>query len=127
MNRHVVCLPSSSPLSDATDVMHRHNVRHIPVLDDGQAVGIVSDRDLRAYLGEIYRSATSLNPRQNLTLGEVMQSSPISVDPSTDITDVIDAMLENKIGAVVVADTLGNLRGIVSYEDILRYVRDELS
>lgn len=107
--------------------MHRHNVRHIPVLDDGQAIGIVSDRDLRAYLGDLYRSATTVNPRQILTLREVMQSSPISVDPSTDITDVIDTMLENKIGAVVVADSLGNLRGIVSYEDILRYVRDELS
>lgn len=125
MNRHVVCLPSNSLLTDATDLMHRHNIRHIPVLDDGEAIGMVSDRDLRAYLGEVYRSATSLNPRQNLTLRDVMQSNPIAVDPSTDIADVIDTMLENKIGAVVVADSVGNLRGIVSYEDILRYVRDE--
>ena len=127
MNRHVVCLPSHSPVTDATDLMHRHNIRHIPVLDDGEAIGIVSDRDLRAYIGEIYRSATALQPRQTLTLRDVMQSNPIAVDPSADIAEVIDTMLDNKIGAVVVADSVGNLRGIVSYEDILKYVRDELA
>jgi predicted transcriptional regulator len=34
-------------------------------------------------------------------------------------------MLEQKIGALIVADTLNQLKGIVSYEDILRSVRDE--
>jgi len=38
---------------------------------------------------------------------------------------VIDLMLENKIGAVVVSDSRGRIQGIVSYEDLLKLLRDE--
>lgn len=127
MERKVFSLSPKSSLMDAASVMHEHNVRHLPVVDHNEVVGILSERDLRGYLEELYQS-TEETPRgvraKNLSIGEVMQSKPLSVDPSTDLSEVIDVMLENKVGAVVVADTLGQLRGIISYEDILKAARD---
>ena len=52
-------------------------------------------------------------------------AKPLTIDPGTAVSDAIDIMLEQKIGALIVADTLNQLKGIVSYEDILRSVRDE--
>jgi len=56
-----------------------------------------------------------------------MQTKPLSLKTSADIVDVIDLMIENKVGAIVVADELGQLRGIISYEDILKIAREKLA
>jgi CBS domain-containing protein len=55
-----------------------------------------------------------------------MQSKPVAVEPESDLGEVIECILDFKIGAVVVADTEGRLCGIISYEDILRAAREFL-
>jgi acetoin utilization protein AcuB len=107
--------------------MHEKNIRHLPVVAHNEVVGLLSDRDLRSYLQEVYRSSQETKEgirRKSLVISDVMYVKPITIDPGTDLSDAIDLMLENKIGALVVTDTLNQLRGIVSYEDILRNVRD---
>ena len=89
---------------------------------------MLSDRDLRSYLEEVYRSSVETPAglrRKNLTVRDVMHAKPLTIDPCTAVSDAIDIMLEQKIGALIVADTLNQLKGIISYEDILRIVRDE--
>jgi acetoin utilization protein AcuB len=128
MERKVFSLPPGAPLIEAAELMHDHNIRHIPVVDHNEIVGVLSDRDLRGYLEEVYRSSVETPTgfrRKNLTVREVMHSKPLTIDPGTTVSEAIDLMLENKIGALVVADTLNQLKGIVSYEDILRSVRDD--
>jgi CBS domain-containing protein len=53
-----------------------------------------------------------------------MQRKPVSVLPESDLGEVVDSMLEYKIGAVLVLDTAGHLMGVVSYEDVIRATRD---
>jgi acetoin utilization protein AcuB len=115
---------------DAASVMHEHNIRHLPVVEHNEVVGILSERDLRGFLEELYESSQETADgvrRKNMTINEVMQSKPLTVDASADIVDVIDLMLENKVGAIIVADELGQLRGIISYEDILKVAREKLA
>lgn len=129
MQRQVTCLDSHSSILDANDLMLSNSIRHIPVMERGEVVGIVSDRDVRSYLPE---TALSLEEsalerrRKALTLRNVMQTQPLTIDPSTELDEVIDTLLENKVGALLVVDTGGTLRGIVSYEDILRWAREKL-
>jgi len=130
MERKVLSLGAASSLMDAASVMHEHNIRHLPVVEHNEVIGILSERDLRGFLEEVYESSQETADgirRQNISIREVMQVKPLSVDPSADIVDVIDLMLENKVGAIVVADELGQLRGIISYEDILKIARDRLA
>ena len=127
MEKKVLSLASSSSLMDAASLMHDHNVRHLPIVEHNEIVGILSERDLRGFLEELYGSTEETSTgtiRKNIQLKDVMQRKPLTVDPSADVGEVIDLMLENKVGAVLVADTLSQLRGIISYEDILRHVRD---
>jgi acetoin utilization protein AcuB len=89
----------------------------------------VSDRDVRSYLPETALSlgeSTSERRRKETTLRNVMQTQPLTIDPSTELDEVIDALLENKVGALLVVDSEGTLRGIISYEDILRWAREKL-
>jgi CBS domain-containing protein len=130
METKVLSLGVSSSLMDAASVMHEHNIRHLPVVEHNEVVGILSERDLRGFLEELYESSQETADgvrRKNMTINEVMQSKPLTVDASADIVDVIDLMLENKVGAIIVADELGQLRGIISYEDILKVAREKLA
>jgi acetoin utilization protein AcuB len=129
MHRDVAVLDPNASLREASDIMHDRDVRHLPVLDAGHVIGIVSDRDLRCYLSELFTSLPETVPaaaRKTLTVRQIMQAKPVTVDPTSDIQEVVDCMLDFKIGAVVVTDTDGRLRGIISYEDVLRAARDLL-
>lgn len=130
MERKVFSLGTNSSLMDAASVMDEHNIRHLPIVEHNEVIGILSERDLRGFLEELYESSQETADgirRQNISIREVMQVKPLAVDPSADIVDVIDLMLENKVGAIVVADELGQLRGIISYEDILKIARERLA
>jgi acetoin utilization protein AcuB len=127
MRTDVAVLTPQASLRDVADLMRDREVRHVPIVEGGRIVGIVSDRDIRLYVADLFesRGETAIEAsRKNLTLRNVMQSKPVQVDPSTDVGEVVDLLLEYKIGAVVVSDTQGTLRGIVSYEDVLRAYRD---
>jgi acetoin utilization protein AcuB len=105
------------------------DVRHLPVLENGMLLGIVSDRDLRRSLDVIPGPARGgrLNALER-PISELMSSDVISVNAETDLVEVIDLMLDHKIGAipVVEADSL-KVVGIISYIDVLRAARPRLS
>jgi acetoin utilization protein AcuB len=129
MQREVTVVSPHASLRDASEIMHSYDIRHLPVVEAGQVVGIISDRDLRCYLSELFLSEPETTPaaaRKTLTVRQVMQAKPVTLEPESDIQDVIDCMLEFKIGAVLVTDTEGHLRGVISYEDVIRAARDLL-
>ena len=106
------------------------DVRHLPVVSEGALVGMVSDRDLRSFTPVAMLELTK--PRELHALlaqpvSKVMTTDVISVNPETEVAEVIDLMIENKIGAVPVVEAdSAKLVGIVSYIDALRAARDQL-
>ena len=59
---------------------------------------------------------------------EIMSADVMSVGPEADATEVIDLMVDTRVGAVPVVDQDGGARvGIISYIDVLRQLRDKLS
>lgn len=106
------------------------DVRHLPVVAEGQLVGMVSDRDLRRLLDPMFELAPARAASSEDLEGPIsvlMSSDVISVQPETEINEVIALMIEHKIGAVPVtqADS-STLLGIISYVDVLRAARDVL-
>jgi CBS domain-containing protein len=106
------------------------DVRHLPVVQEGALVGIVSDRDLRRFAPSALlelEQAGEIQRRLAEPVSTVMSSDLVTVDPETEIADVIDIMLEQKVGAVPVVEVDGDrLLGIVSYMDVLRAARESV-
>jgi CBS domain-containing protein len=101
------------------------DVRHLPVVDDGQLVGIVSDRDLRDAFRTLCYSASGDDDPLDQPIARIMSSDVICVDAEAELGDVIDLMIEHKVGAIpVVKVGSQELIGIVSYVDLLRAARD---
>jgi acetoin utilization protein AcuB len=127
MHTDVAVLTPQASLKDVSDLMRDRDIRHVPIVEGGRVVGIISDRDIRLYVADLFESQGETAPeasRKTLTIRNVMQTKPVQVDPSADVNEVVDLLLEYRIGAVLVSDTQGILRGIVSYEDVLRAYRD---
>lgn len=128
MTADPIVAQADATVGEVLRMLHDLDVRHLPIVDDGGLVGMVSDRDLRGI-------TASLDASDTHSLGEVlaspvaarMSSDVLTVDDTTEVSELIDLMLEQKVGAVPVVDLhSGELVGIVSYVDILRELRDQL-
>jgi len=70
-------------------------------------------------------SSDPITVHTDATLREVMQTDVISVNAEADVGEVIEVMLDHKVGAVPVVDPgAEHLVGIVSYEDVLRAAQE---
>ena len=127
MTTDVECVAEDAPLKVALERMLKCDVRHIPVVKGGEVIGILSDRDIRDYslpLGSEFYERQSCRAQLTEPVSTLMSADPVTVELGTEITEVINVMLESKIGAVPVVEPGGlTLRGIISYEDILRAAR----
>lgn len=104
------------------------DVRHLPVVDDGVLVGIVSDRDLRGlFAPERERDEITAETVLAQPISALMSTNLVSIDPEAELSEAVDLMIEHKVGAIPVLEARSSrLLGIVSYVDVLRAARDLL-
>jgi acetoin utilization protein AcuB len=116
-----------TPIREALQLLEDMEIRHLPVLDDGRLVGIVSDRDLREFRLPLFEEMDNPDFAEELAqtpVSAAMSSLVISVETGEDLGSAIDAMMEHGVGAVPVVERDGDtLVGIVSYVDVLRVLR----
>lgn len=106
-------------IEDALQVLEELDVRHVPVVDDdGNLVGMLSDRDLGP-LKDDYDEDNAVR-RARTRVAERMTSDVVSTNMDAEIEEIVELMLDHKIGAVPVVDGEGHVVGIVSYVDVLR-------
>lgn len=108
-------------------LLHYEKVRHLPVVEKGKVIGIVSDRDLYKALGpksnsnsvEVVEGTTQLQviPQK---VQHIMKRGVLTVNPDTYASEAASIMAENKVGALPVVDSNNKLLGIVTATDILR-------
>jgi len=119
-------LTSRATVAAALDMLKAHpDIRHLPIIDDEELVGIVSERGLRSIVG--YLSGLSKGKQKGeiylqFAIDCMMTRGVITVSPDDTILSVARLFGERKIGVLPVLDD-GKLVGIVSYIDLLnRYL-----
>ncbi len=121
-----VTLKPDDTLDLANDVISLGRIRHIPVVDDGRLVGLLSERDLVGAAASKIFGLKQKNKSvllKSVLIKDVMKKRIVTVKPETPIKETAKLMAEKKIGCVpVVSD--GTLVGLVTTTDILRYVEE---
>jgi acetoin utilization protein AcuB len=107
------CIQDTEPLHQAHRLMRARRVRHLPVLEGGRLVGVVSERDL--YLLETLRGVDLAKE----PVSEAMTDQPYAVSPEAKVCDVVQEMLRKKYGSAIVVER-GNVAGIFTRSDALR-------
>jgi len=78
--------------------MLEHHVRHLPVLDGGRIVGLISERDLL-----LVESLPGVNPTE-VRVEEAMVQNVFTVEPDAPVGEVVEAMIDRKLGSAVVSE-----------------------
>src|SRR5215468_5197300 len=120
----VTILPSLS-VHEAHTLMQQRKVRHLPVLQDGCLVGMVSDRDIRLVLPSPATSLAVWEIRHlldKLTVGEMMTCFVMTTAPDCLMTEAVGRMLGHRVGALPVVEDR-QVVGILTRTDVLRAFR----
>ena len=117
MTRDVITLGPEASAAEAWAICREHNIRHLPIVQEGQLVGLVSDRDLRDVRGG-GEDRESDTPRW-VRLGDMMTRDVVTIHPLDTIEHAAREIYDRKIGCLpVVADD--ELVGIITSADMMR-------
>jgi CBS domain-containing protein len=116
MRERVVTIGPTELATSAWTRMRRRGIRHLVVTDDGEVVGVLSERDLGG------RSGGDL--REGRRVQDLMTPRVVSVEPETTLRRAADLMRTNLIGSLPVVDD-GELTGIVTATDVFDALGDE--
>lgn len=129
MTRDVTTVAPTTTLAEALAAIRDNEIRHLPVLDSGRLVGLVSDRDLRLALPPPWASAADEERRSlgERTISELMvrEDQLIVVPPTTVVEDAARLFYQNKVGCLPVVEG-EDLVGILTASDLLRAFVDLL-
>jgi acetoin utilization protein AcuB len=124
MTPEPITVPSTTTLPEAHDLMRKHNIRRLLVVDDGELMGIVTLGDIR---GAEPSEATSLGTFEThyllsrLALDKIMTRNVIAVSPDDPVGKAARLMYENKIAGLPVVDE-GKVVGVITESDVFRMV-----
>lgn len=117
MTRSPVTIDIHSNAREAQRLMGERRFRHLPVMQDGRPVGILSDRDITLAIAAQH----SLVRAEDLTVEDVCILDAYQVAPDTPLDHVAATMAERQIGSVLVVDG-EQLVGIFTATDACRYL-----
>ncbi len=124
MTRNPAVARESELLSVAAARMFKRRVRHLPVLSEqGRAVGMLSERDVRSVFGNPLQSNVSHSepPR----VASAMTCCVRTISSDAPITKAFEVLLDERFGALPVTDNQGVVVGMLSYLDLLAWSRPD--
>lgn len=125
-----ITISHHSSIEEAVSLMSANDIRHLPVMDGKKLVGMLSDRDLREALPsyqEIFSDPAVARNRFGSSIQPLYRADYLSVEPDAGLSEIVELLVEEKIGAVPVVDPRASqLVGIISYVDILKAIGEAL-
>jgi acetoin utilization protein AcuB len=126
MTENVMAVETYDSIAIAREVMAKHRINQLPVLDNDILVGIVTDRDIRdAYPTSMMIDQTKAidSFAEKVTVEEVMSHDVLIVRPETPLATAVGLLRKHRIGSLPVVKNK-TLMGIITRSDILDYVLD---
>lgn len=115
MTKKVITLHPDNTLGEARDIFMSKRIHHIPIIQEGRKlVGMITSWDM-------FKLGMSAEKYQSMKVSEVMTRTLATLPPDQHIGAAAEVLLEHLFHAVPLVDENGNLEGIVTTTDIIRY------
>jgi acetoin utilization protein AcuB len=120
MKRDVITVEPTDTIRTVLLKVQQCRIRHIPVVENGQLVGIISDRDVRdacpSILGQPHEDDESI---YCMPVSNIMRKDVITASPLDFVEEAAYVLYENGIGCLPVVSCEDKLIGIITETDIL--------
>jgi len=121
MTKNPLTVIASETVGQVDEMMSEHKIRQLPVVNCGELVGIVTDRDIRSFLsGWRTESQEEREKALSTKVRDIMTTGPITLSPDDGLQEAVELLIDEKIGGIPVVDEVEGLVGIVTYVDALR-------
>ena len=123
MSKPAITVDADASMHDAIKLLKDHNIKMLPVMEKGNLVGIVTDRDIKRASAS---DATSLEIHELLYLiskikiREIMTKNPITVPQDYTVEETAEILLKHNISGVPVVDQFSDVIGTITQNDIFR-------
>ena len=118
MTREVITLEPEASAAEALGLCREHGIRHLPVVERGRLVGLVSDRDLRD-VSPPRGTADQENTLGWVRVRDMMTTELVTIQPLETIEHAARAFYEMRIGCLPVVGEGGELAGIITSSDMM--------
>ncbi len=121
MTWNPVTVQRTTTLGEVIGLMKTHACRQVPVVEDGQLIGIVSDRDIRLAMNSpliLHERGDDLTLLNTTTAEVCMTPGPLTIESNAPATQAAALLRRYKFGGLPVLER-GRLVGIVTISDIL--------
>jgi CBS domain-containing protein len=115
MSKEPTTVLAGTTLGNAIEVCRAGGIQHLPVLESGQLLGIVSDRDLRRAVG--------VGRHLDLPVDEIVTRETLAVAPHATLSQAARVMADRKISSLPVMEQ-DELVGILTLSDVLAHCLD---
>lgn len=129
MSSPAITVTPNTTVPAASMLMKQHNIRHLPVVENGCMVGLVSRGDLREASSRASVNADSYELNftlSRLTVARLMTRKVFTITPDAYIAHAAELMTEHKIAALPVVAQDGSVVGIVTETDLLKLLANKL-
>lgn len=123
MSSPVEVISDESTLEEAWLKMQAKQVSYLPVVRDGRLIGLCTQVDLLGRM--IVDKKGKLEGVKPEIVADVMHAQIVTTSGDTDIRHVAMALTENKLGALIIMNVLGDLIGIVTEGDLIKRLSNE--
>lgn len=106
MTDDLITIAPEAPIEKAHAAFQKHGIRHLPVMDGGHVVGVLSERDLRGAMN------------LELRVRDFMSTPALTIEPWATAAEAASRMRQHKVSSLLVVDE-GRLRGILTSYDLL--------
>jgi CBS domain-containing protein len=111
-----------APIAEARAFMQNRQIRHLPVTEQGELIGIVTDRDIKLILGPDF----AYPDERSLKVRDACAREPYVVEAATPIRQVAGTMARRHLGSALVTKH-GKLVGIFTATDACRAIESLLA
>lgn len=118
--RPVLTISPRSPVFDACRMLKENNVGCLVAQEDGKVSGILTDRDIALKV-----SGEGKDPRET-KVGEIMTPDPVSIPRDKSLHDLTSLMHAQHVRRVPIVDGAGGAVGIVTLDDLIVMLADEM-
>ncbi len=120
MEKNVITIEQDTTALKAAQLLKEKKISFLVIIKDGEPVGIITERDLVRKLVAEDKQASEV------PLTDVMSRKFRWVEPSTEIEEAVQKMINHNIRRLVVLDDGGKLAGVITQTDLAGHLRSKL-
>ena len=131
MTRKIECVTPEDKLERVREILEKHSFHHIPVVEKGKLVGIVSYTDYLRVIREVFSADGEPRANQQLfdtmPVKDMMTPDPLCLHPADTLETVVQIFKENQFHALPVAEADHKLVGILTTYDLMKVMEEMLA